>query len=101
MFNADKNPIINRVLRVVLYDQYAAGATVTDVLRTTKEIKAMGYNGVILGSAKEAVLQSPSKRAIGSDHSYAMAQERVIERWKEEQLLTLEMIDEGDFLALK
>lgn len=101
IFNVDRNPVLNRLLRLFLYDQYAAGATAGEVAKTTREIKGMGYNGVILGYAKEVVLQDPAGRRGVSEHEHTAAQERVIEQWKDEQIQTLRMIDRGDFLAVK
>lgn len=101
IFNADRNPILNRILRLAIYDQHAAGTTAAEVSQTINEMKSTGYHGVILGHAKEVVLQDPSDRLSESEFDYGQTQERAVEQWKKAQLHTLGMVNEGDFLAIK
>lgn len=101
--NADKNPILNQLMRWALYNHFAAGASAAEVARSAKELKDMGYQGIILGYAKEVVLANPTDTAHSAtiENGYSPAEYRMVEEWKQGTLQTLEMIGPGDFLAVK
>jgi len=62
----------------------------------------MGFQGIILGYAKEFVLEDPSDSSHAKhEQGYSAAQYHVIDKWKEGTLETLRMISAGDFLAIK
>ena len=100
--NADRNSILNRALRLTVYNHFCAGTNHAEVSKTIADTKRIGYQGVILGYSKEIVLnpneQSPtdSISAKYSDRCYGM-----VEEWKEGTLKTLRMLEPGDFLAVK
>ncbi|KAE8416469.1 FAD-linked oxidoreductase-like protein [Aspergillus pseudocaelatus] len=100
--NADRNSILNRALRLTVYDHFCAGTNHAEVSKTIADTKRIGYQGVILGYSKETVLNpndqssTDSISAKYSDRCYEM-----VEEWKEGTLTTLRMLEPGDFLAVK
>ncbi|KAJ6445328.1 proline oxidase [Purpureocillium lavendulum] len=102
IFDPDRNLALNKILRLVIYDQFAAGTNAVEVARKSRELKKMGFQGIILGYAKEFVLEDPA----GGDQAkqeqgYTAAEYEVIQKWKKGTLETLRMIGAGDFLAIK
>jgi proline dehydrogenase len=104
----DRNGILKHVLEKTLYAQFCAGETPEAVQRTVQDLKSMGYSGVILGYAKEAVMAEDEAIAIGtqSDEEYNSNETRIkntqeILMWKEGTLKTVDMAMDGDFVALK
>ncbi|VUC27707.1 unnamed protein product [Clonostachys rosea] len=101
IINADRNPVLNRVLRWTIYNQFCAGSNRTEVSRSMDELRNLGYKGVILGFAKEIVLD-PSQGAAGAeDAKYGPACYRMIDEWKDANLETIRMLSPGDFLSVK
>jgi hypothetical protein len=102
LLDADKNPIMNRVLRWAIYNHFCAGTNCVEVSQAVKDVKKLGYHGVILGYAKEVVLDNPAGEQIHSDGAkYGPAHYSMIDEWKQGNLDTLDMLDVGDFIALK
>lgn len=101
ILNADRNPFLNRILRWTIYNHFCAGSNKEQVARSLAEVKDIGYQGVILGWAKEVVL-NPVDGGVHSDNAkYSPACYQMIEEWKEGTLDTLRMLGPGDFLAAK
>lgn len=66
----------------------------------------MGYQGVILGYAKEAVLNADEAAnniipSAAGGQQYGPRYYEMIEEWRNGTLQTLRMLGPGDFLALK
>lgn len=99
--NADRNPILNRLLRWTLYNHFCAGSNKGQVARSMAEVKGLGYQGVILGHAKEVVLDPEAGEVYSGDHKYGPACYRMVEEWKQSTLDTLRMLQPGDFLSVK
>ncbi|KAK0650723.1 putative proline dehydrogenase [Lasiodiplodia hormozganensis] len=101
-FNPDKNPLINRLLKWTIYDQFCSGTNPREVRKSVATLKSIGYQGVILTHAKEIVLDESQRTLtagegpIHNSKGYSM-----VERWKQSSLETLRMVGPGDFLALK
>lgn len=72
-----------------------------EVARSMADVKRTGYQGVILGYAKEAVLENVEGEIHSGDGKYGPSCYKMIEDWKEGTLETLRMLEPGDFLALK
>ena len=75
-----------------------------EVKRTVKGLKEMGYKGVILGYGREIVLKKDNKLEACSAQSTGVEIQRnedVVQTWKEGNLKTIEMAEEGDFIGLK
>ncbi|RKK79070.1 hypothetical protein BFJ71_g16332 [Fusarium oxysporum] len=65
------------------------------------EVKGLGYQSVILGHAKEVVLDPEAGEVYSGDHKYGPACYRMVEEWKQSTLDTLRMLQPGDFLSVK
>jgi hypothetical protein len=92
ILNPDRNPILHLIVRKTFYDHFAAGENIAEVQRTIATLEEMGHAGVILGYAVEA------------DPGANLREENLnqtIEKWKEGNLQSLEMIKSDDFLAIK
>ena len=104
LLNPDRNPIIRYLLKKTFYAQFCAGETMDEVKRTVKGLKDMGYKGVILGYGREIVLKKDNTLEACSAPSTMVEVQRnedVVQAWKEGNLKTVEMAEEGDFIALK
>jgi hypothetical protein len=51
LLNADRNPLLNRLLRWTICNHFCAGSNAEQFARSTALVKGMGYQGVILGYA--------------------------------------------------
>lgn len=106
-FSPDKNPLIHWFLKKTFYEHFCAGENGAEVANTVKQMKTMGYKGVILGYAREVVVDktTSAEKSVGSvDEEEADAQTSHctdIESWGKGVLKTVEMIGKDDFLALK
>ncbi|KEF52455.1 uncharacterized protein A1O9_11696 [Exophiala aquamarina CBS 119918] len=97
--NPDKNPILRAVIRPVIYDQFCAGRNEREIQNTSKAIKQLGFSGAVLCYGKEVQFSTES-----GFHGYsgkASAVEVEVEQWKEGNLSTLDMTQEGDWLGVK
>ncbi|OHX00740.1 proline oxidase [Colletotrichum incanum] len=101
LFNPDRNPILNRLLRWTIYDHFCAGENLQQVTKTVSDVKRMGYQGVILNYAKEIVLDTKEVNADAHAGDYAAPFYEMVELWKKGNIETLRMLDPGDFLAVK
>ena len=94
-----KNPILNWLVKRTLYDQFNAGENRAEVQRSIQGIKDLGCKGVILGYARE-VLDSEDPVS-EKDELAAKTGELDIETWRKGTFETVNMAEEGDFVALK
>lgn len=103
--NPDRNGILNFFLRKTLYAQFCAGENPPAVKNYIRELKRMGYSGVILGCGKEVVMDEDEASAVGTQtFDDAAAKERnarEVLAWEDGTMKTVELADEGDFVALK
>ncbi|KAF1359908.1 FAD-linked oxidoreductase [Lizonia empirigonia] len=109
IFNLEKNPVLKAIIKKSFYDHFCAGTTPTETKVCVKALKALGFRGVILTYAQEIVFDHKS----GNGHnSGSVAEEtrkeapgvkldNVIESWKAGTLGTIDLIEEGDILAIK
>lgn len=91
-----KNPLLNLLIKHTLYRQFNAGENKLEVQRSIRDIKNLGYRGVLLGYAKE-VLVGESK----VDPRDEKAGREETQMWLDGTLQTVDMAQEGDFVALK
>lgn len=97
----DRNLALNRLLRWTLYNQFCAGVNKKQVARSIAEVKGLGYQGIILGHAKEVVLDPAASKAYSAANGYAPACYQMVDEWKQSTLDTLRMLQKGDYLAVK
>lgn len=88
------------MLRKTIYAHFCAGETLKDVRTTLSGLKETGYEGVILAHAREIVLESGENVSTEEKYDDHVARSDV-EGWKQSNLETLSMVEEGDFLAVK
>jgi hypothetical protein len=109
LFNVDRNPILKAILKRTLYNQFCAGETERETRTCVQQLKDLGFKGVILTYAKETVFDTKSKT---SDHlsstsskfhemEAAVTDDTDIEAWRVGTLKTVDLISEGDILAIK
>ncbi len=104
LFNPDRNPILHLLLKKTFYAQFCAGETPPEVKASIVALKDIGFEGVILGHAKEIVLSEKDAQnldAIGDSADQARVNAEEIETWKTNTIQTVELAQTGDFVALK
>jgi len=109
LFNVDRNPVLKAILKRALYNQFCAGETEKETRACVRQLKDLGFKGVILTFAREAVFDTKSNSA--NHHSYtsgkhdglqtAVSQDAEIESWRVGTFNTMNLISEGDILAIK
>jgi proline dehydrogenase len=101
LLNPDRNPILHVVIRKLIYDHFNAGENEQEVRATVKQMKKLGFKGVILGYAKEVNVSNGAKGVEAARIASGDVDELAIWEWKEGTLKTLRMLGEYDFLAVK
>jgi proline dehydrogenase len=101
VLNPDRNPILHFALRKLIYDHFNAGENEREVKQTVRQMKKLGFKGVILGYAKEVNVSSGARGLDAVGTASEDLNEIAVREWKEGTLKTLSLIGEGDFLAVK
>ncbi|KAA8644484.1 hypothetical protein EYZ11_003042 [Aspergillus tanneri] len=91
-----KNPLLNLLVKHTLYKQFNAGENKLEVQRSIQEIKRLGYRGVLLGYAREVLVGESTANPLDEK-----AAREEIQMWLDGTLQTVDMAQEGDFVALK
>jgi len=100
--NPDRNPVLHYLLKKTFYAQFCAGETREEIKVTVRDLKGLGYKGVILCYAKEVVMESDAEVKEKSSPTEDSAGEyREVELWKKGTLEMISLTGEGDFVALK
>ncbi|KAJ6024992.1 hypothetical protein N7540_005789 [Penicillium herquei] len=111
--NVDRNPILHGILKKTFYEQFCAGETDAETRATIRELKDMGFRGVIMTYAKETVFdhRTNTQQGLGiaaleaeknNDSAHLLvAQCANIEAWRKGTAETVEQLDDGDYLAVK
>ncbi|KAK4223840.1 FAD-linked oxidoreductase-like protein [Podospora fimiseda] len=97
-FNPDSNPLLKALLKKTFYAQFCAGESPTEVQHTIRELKDIGFQGVILGYAREVVIPHGSQ---SKNNSSAVSIQSEVEPWANGTLETVRLASAGDFVALK
>jgi proline dehydrogenase len=103
LLDPDRNPVVGRVIRALVYDHFCAGTSPPEVKRTITEIKKAGYAGVILGYGREIVVE-PGDGDAGKVLSRAdskAAEDKHIAFWLDGNMTTLGMIGRDDYMNVK
>ncbi|RTE78299.1 hypothetical protein BHE90_007199 [Fusarium euwallaceae] len=111
LFSVEKNPLLHAIFKSTLYRHFCAGENVEEVKTTIKNIKDMGFRGVILTYAREVVVDSSTEQEVGVgaleckkdvvEVEKEVVFDESIQAWRDGVLETASMLGEGDFLALK
>ena len=109
LLSIDRNPLLKAVIKKSFYDQFCAGTTETETRACVRQLKDLGFRGVILTYAQEMVFDHRSQ----SPHSPANAAkatsregtgiriDNIIESWRAGTVKTIDLISKGDILAIK
>ena len=97
----DQNAVLKQLLAKTLYAQFCAGENPEAVRRTIDELKNLGYSGIILGYAKETVMDENEINAAGIEDIDEERNVQEIMAWKDGTMKTVHMATTGDFVALK
>lgn len=98
LLGVEKNPVIHWFLKKTLYNHFCAGEREDQVRDTIRQLKDTGLRGVILTHARESSHGTPSAQELGNEaNPYC----ETLHAWKEDVLKTVDLIDDGDFLAIK
>lgn len=108
LLDPDRNSLLRYILSKTVYTQFCAGGTPQEVKAYIQNLKSRGYTGVILGYAKEVVMDEDETSVSGvsitgriEDAAEEQKNVREILEWKNGTMKTVELADEGDFVALK
>jgi hypothetical protein len=108
LLSVENNPILHAIFKKTLYNHFCAGENSAEVTTTIKQIKDMGFRGVILTYAREVVINASGKGSttnIQQPESFSgdlkAFQDPDIEAWRKGVLETVKMVGQGDYLALK
>ena len=101
----DNNIILRAILKPTFYKQFCAGETGAETQATMKHMKEMGFRGTILTYAKEIVFDHHTNSQHGLGVEAAEGKEtqwcESIEAWRAGTVNTVELLGEGDQLAVK
>ncbi|KAH9875071.1 hypothetical protein J1614_004559 [Plenodomus biglobosus] len=95
------------MLKRTLYNQFCAGETEQETKACVRQLKDLGFKGVILTFAKETVFDHRSRAADlpslekSGETATTTTHDADIEAWRVGTLKTVDLISEGDILALK
>ncbi|KAF5683946.1 aspartate aminotransferase cytoplasmic [Fusarium circinatum] len=105
LFNVDRNPLLRSLLKHTFYKQFCAGETGAETQSTMKSLQDMGFKGTILTFAKETVFDAKTGKGQGFGIEASSSNESQwcenIEAWREGTVRTVELLREGDQLAVK
>ncbi|KAI9648189.1 hypothetical protein NHQ30_002821 [Ciborinia camelliae] len=95
ILSPDRNPILRFFLKNTFYKQFCAGENHTEVQRTVRGIKDLGFKGVFLCYARE-VEKSP-----GANIDIEKCVKDEVLPWAEGTLATVRLAEPGDFVSIK
>jgi aspartate aminotransferase len=105
LFSVDRNVLLRSLLKRTFYKQFCAGENGAETQATMKSMKEMGFRGTILTYAKETVFD----HATNTQHGLGVEDSKTgdtkfcenIEAWRKGTVETVELLGEGDQLAVK
>lgn len=86
-----RNRLLNWLVKHTLYAQFSAGENKREVQASIRQIKQLGYRGVLLGYARETTEAGAGDAAGDAE----------LDAWLQGTLQTVDMAEDGDFVALK
>lgn len=104
LLNPDKNPLLRFFLKKTFYAQFCAGENPAEVKQTINNLKDIGFTGVILGYAREVVLNGSQTKDLASCGEGQAAEECIrteVIPWARGTQETVRLAQSGDFVALK
>ena len=104
ILSPDNNRLLRLFLKKTFYRQFCAGETAAEVKETVESLKRIGFKGVILGYAREVVMDEAQTSQLSTSGDTEAAQaflQNEVQLWAKGTLETVEMTSPGDFVALK
>ncbi|CAM1509727.1 Fc.00g000620.m01.CDS01 [Cosmosporella sp. VM-42] len=105
VFNPDRNVLLHSILKPTFYKQFCAGETGSETRATMDHLQKMGFRGTILTYAKETVFDHHTNTqhglGVGTEASNATQECENIAAWRKGTLKTVDLLQEGDQLAVK
>ncbi|KAJ5772418.1 hypothetical protein N7520_002947 [Penicillium odoratum] len=113
LLNVDTNPILHWILKKTFYEQFCAGESDAETRTTVRELKDMGFRGVIMTYAKETVFDHRTNTQNGLGIAALEAEKTIeplnpkvahctnTEAWRKGTLKTVDQLADGDYLAVK
>jgi hypothetical protein len=96
LLDVARNPLLNFLVKHTIYRQFNAGENKLEVQQSIRDIKNLGYRGVLLGYAREVLVGQgnvdPRDEKAGREET---------QTWLDGTMQTVDMAQEGDFVALK
>lgn len=106
LLDVDRNPLLHGLLKHTFYKQFCAGENGAETQGTLRHLKELGFRGTILTYAKETVFDHKTNTSHGLGISKSLMEEKVehcptIEEWRKGTLKTVDLLGDGDYLAMK
>ncbi|KAJ5846799.1 hypothetical protein N7534_010468 [Penicillium rubens] len=112
LFDVDRNPVLHGILKTTFYNQFCAGENGAECRSTIREMKDMGFRGMILTYAAETVFDHSTQAqngqgvaALKSENGDVAVEASVhcpsIEAWREGTVETIYMTEAEDYIAVK
>ncbi|KAG9232940.1 FAD-linked oxidoreductase-like protein [Amylocarpus encephaloides] len=104
ILSPDSNPVLRFILKHTFYRQFCAGETPTEVKQTIDALKTLGFKGVILGYAREVVMdeaEADKLKSCGEYETVGACIRQEITPWAKGTIETVKLASPGDFVALK
>ncbi|RKF79058.1 putative proline dehydrogenase, mitochondrial [Golovinomyces cichoracearum] len=101
IFSPDRNPALRAVIKSTLHRHFCAGETISEIKKSTAQLRSLGYDGVILAYAKELVPNEDGSQSVSPDETTDELIPDEIELWANGLLATIDLTIAGDFVAIK
>lgn len=101
IFSPDRNFIVQALLKFTIYKQFCAGRKSSEILIFNKNLRSIGYSGVILSYAKETLFKKNDSRLVSSGALIGESICEEVTNWTKGILTTIDMVESDDFVALK
>jgi proline dehydrogenase len=101
LLSPDHNPLLRALIKRTFYAQFCAGESRQEVRRTISALKDVGFTGVVLGYAKEVVLDETGVADLAAAREDAGCVDTQVRPWAEGTMETVVLAQPGDFVALK
>lgn len=104
ILNVDRNPLLRWIMKNTFYKQFCAGESGRETRSTMDLLQNLGFRGTILTYAKETVFDFHSNSSFGQGVSNSAKEGEncpSIEAWRTGNMETVNLLKEGDQLAMK
>ncbi|TVY18349.1 putative mitochondrial proline dehydrogenase, partial [Lachnellula arida] len=112
ILSPERNRYLRYLIKKTIYKQFCAGENDAEVKQTVDGLLKLGYKGVILGYAKEVVMNESQAGKLNESHAGKLESSgdndaakacirNEINPWAQGTLRTVQMTSPGDFVGLK